>query len=195
MARGHVVRRAGVMLGMVKTMILYSWRFKQMGSRCVLESPYRLLGPGHMVIGDRVRIRRGARLEAFRPEGHENVEPCLDIGDDVSIGQGAHIVCTQSITIGSGSILAANVSVVDCEHGAATSAPRERSPLLCAPVVIGERVWIGNNAVVTAGVSIGDAATVGANAVVTHDVAPCATVGGVPARQLAGCSSQTTTEG
>ena len=53
-----------------------------------------------------------------------------------------------------------------------------------APIVIGDRVWIGSNATVLPGVTIGDGAIVAAGAVVTKDVAPNTVVAGVPARLL-----------
>lgn len=52
----------------------------------------------------------------------------------------------------------------------------------CKPVVIGDNVWIGRNAVVLKGVSIGAGAVVGCNAVVTEDVPPYSIVAGNPAR-------------
>ncbi|MHB8705479.1 MAG: acyltransferase [Coriobacteriia bacterium] len=136
-----------------------------------------------MRLGSGVRIRAGARLEAFIPEGTHEGAPELSIGDGANIGQDCHIVCARSIVIGRGSLIGARVSVLDVEHGeTAPGMSREMGTQRCAPVVIGERVWIGNGAVVTAGVRIGEAATVGANAVVTHDVAAGHVVGGVPAR-------------
>jgi acetyltransferase-like isoleucine patch superfamily enzyme len=53
-----------------------------------------------------------------------------------------------------------------------------------APVVIGDRVFIGANAVVNMGVTIGDEAVIGAGAVVTKDVAARTVVAGVPARAV-----------
>ncbi|MBQ3258260.1 MAG: CatB-related O-acetyltransferase [Oscillospiraceae bacterium] len=50
--------------------------------------------------------------------------------------------------------------------------------------VIGNDVWIGQNAVILPGVHIGDGAIVGANSVVGSDVAPYTIVVGNPAREL-----------
>ena len=63
-------------------------------------------------------------------------------------------------------------------------APARRDWLHPAPIVIGDRVWIGSNATVLPGVTIGDGAIVAAGAVVTKDVAPNTVVAGVPARLL-----------
>lgn len=50
--------------------------------------------------------------------------------------------------------------------------------------VVGNDVWIGQNAVILPGVHIGDGAIIGANCVVGRDVAPYAIVIGNPARDL-----------
>ena len=71
------------------------------------------------------------------------------------------------------------------------STPTRRCAVACpdgppdvdrAPTRIGDRVFIGANAVVNMGVSIGDEAVVAAGAVVTHDVPARTVVAGVPAR-------------
>ena len=48
--------------------------------------------------------------------------------------------------------------------------------------VIGNDVWIGQNALLMQGVTIGDGAIIAAGAIVIKDVSPYAIVGGVPAR-------------
>lgn len=50
------------------------------------------------------------------------------------------------------------------------------------PIIIGDDVWIGTNAMVLDGVRIGNHAVVAAGAVVTKDVPEYAIVGGVPAK-------------
>jgi acetyltransferase-like isoleucine patch superfamily enzyme len=52
------------------------------------------------------------------------------------------------------------------------------------PTTLGDRVFVGANAVINMGVTIGDGAVVGAGAVVTRDVAPRSIVAGVPARVI-----------
>jgi virginiamycin A acetyltransferase len=51
-------------------------------------------------------------------------------------------------------------------------------------IVIGNDVWIGNNAVIMPGVKIGDGAVIGTNACVTRDVEPYAVVAGNPAKLI-----------
>jgi acetyltransferase-like isoleucine patch superfamily enzyme len=53
-----------------------------------------------------------------------------------------------------------------------------------APVVIGDRVWVGLGATILGGVTIGEGAVVAAGSVVTKDVAPYTIVGGAPARAI-----------
>ena len=51
-------------------------------------------------------------------------------------------------------------------------------------VVIGNDVWIGDNALIMAGVTIGDGAIIAAGAVVTKNVEAYSIVGGVPAKLI-----------
>ena len=50
--------------------------------------------------------------------------------------------------------------------------------------VIGNDVWIGQNATIMPGVHIGDGSIIGANATVASDVAPYSIVAGNPARLI-----------
>ncbi len=52
------------------------------------------------------------------------------------------------------------------------------------PILIGNDVWIGANAIIVSGVSIGDGAVIAAGAVVTKNVLPYAIMGGNPARVI-----------
>ena len=51
-------------------------------------------------------------------------------------------------------------------------------------LVVGNDVWIGYRATLTAGVTVGDGAIIATNATVTKDVPPYTIVGGNPAREI-----------
>ena len=50
--------------------------------------------------------------------------------------------------------------------------------------IIGNDVWIGNNATIMQGIKIGDGAIIGTNSLITKDVEPYTIVGGNPAREI-----------
>ncbi len=62
--------------------------------------------------------------------------------------------------------------------------PKPSDLPLKGDTVVGNDVWIGQNAVILPGVHIGDGAIIGANCVVGRDVAPYSIVIGNPARDL-----------
>lgn len=64
-------------------------------------------------------------------------------------------------------------------HSKAAARDFQRDP----QTIIGNDVWIGDNALVLAGVNVGDGAVIAGGAVVTKDVAPYAIVAGIPARE------------
>ena len=49
-------------------------------------------------------------------------------------------------------------------------------------IIIGDDVWIGENAIILSGIKVGQGAVIAAGAVVTHGVPPYAIVAGVPAK-------------
>ena len=87
------------------------------------------------------------------------------------------------IRIGRDVMIAPNCCLVAFNHGAALNGtPMRLQPLVEAPIVIEDDVWIGANCTITAGVTIRHGAIIAANSVVTRDVGPNEIVGGAPAR-------------
>lgn len=105
------------------------------------------------------------------------------IGDHTRIG--IHCTIIGPVTIGSHVNLAQGITVTALNHNFDDATKRiDEQGVSTRPVVIGDDVWIGANAVILPGVTIGHHAVVAAGAVVTKDVAPQTIVGGVPAKEI-----------
>jgi len=105
----------------------------------------------------------------------------LTIGHETNInGLGTKILVADAVTIGAGCTFSWDVQVLDNDfHTMTVGGVAQPS---AAPVVIGDRVWVGTRAVILKGVTIGDGAVVAAGAVVTKDVPAHGVVAGVPAK-------------
>ncbi|MDR1089633.1 MAG: CatB-related O-acetyltransferase [Prevotella sp.] len=69
-------------------------------------------------------------------------------------------------------------------EGWGASAPSINEFPLKGDTIIGNDVWIGENATILAGVKIGDGAIIGAQSIVASDVEPYTIVGGNPAKPI-----------
>lgn len=107
-----------------------------------------------------------------------------DFGKNISVGENVFInACCQfqdhgGITIGNSCLIGHNVVFATLNHGIA---PRDRTAMYPAPIILGNNVWIGSGSTILQGVTVGDNAIVAAGSVVTKDVAANTIVAGVPA--------------
>jgi acetyltransferase-like isoleucine patch superfamily enzyme len=125
-----------------------------------------------------VDIARGVELDAAPGAS-------LDIAADF-IGPNCIIAARERITIGDHCQIADNVTIRDHDHVHDASFSLRNREFACAPILIGDNVWIASKATIVAGVTVGDHALIAAGAVVTRDVAAGERVGGVPAKPLDG---------
>ena len=111
---------------------------------------------------------------------------------DVTIGDytriGIHCTVIGPVCIGSHVNLAQGITVTALNHNFEDATKRiDEQGVSTKPVVIGDDVWIGANAVILPGVTIGSHCVVAAGAVVTKDVPDNTLVGGVPAKVIKNC--------
>ena len=114
------------------------------------------------------------------------LNPELIIGKDCCFGAYNHITCTNKIIIGDRCLTGKWITITDNSHGRtdweSLQVPPIKRPIYSkGPVVIGNDVWICDNATILPGVEIGDGAVIAANAVVTKDVPAYCFVAGNPA--------------
>lgn len=135
-----------------------------------------------------VRVRAGASFDVYGVVSLQRGVRVVVDGGALRIGHGTNVnglsklLCAEAVTIGRFCTISWDTQISDNDFHSLTvdgvAAP------MTAPVVIGDRVWIGSGAVVLKGVTIGDGAVVAAGAVVTADVEAGAVVAGVPARAV-----------
>ena len=157
-------------------------------------SPPPANGQAFVSIGEDSHIFCAFNL--LRPEAR------IRIGARSQIGN-VNFVCAREITVGDDVLMAWGITVLDSNHHAIQwedrkfDVPRCREDYLAGlplgfshdwepvekhPVRIGNKCWIGCNAIILKGVTIHEGAIIGAGSVVTKDVEPWSIVAGNPAR-------------
>jgi len=168
----------------VANQMRWKWRFNGFGWRSRLQGCDMLTNPRMIRIGERVLIRKGARLEVVAGNGGEDHPPKITIGDGTSIQFYFHCGAAESIRIGKDVLIAGNVYITDHDHVFDDPIlPARRCPRIeSSSVVIEDGAWLGEGCMVLKGVTVGARAVIAANSVVTKDVPAGAIVAGVPAR-------------
>ena len=148
-----------------------------------IARPLVLHNPNHIRIGSDCYIMPLARFEAIRDYCGKEYDGELIIEDQVSIGQGAHIIASSELIIEKGATLSSYVFVSDCHHSYEDiEIPIMQQPLLVKPVHIGEGCLVGRGAAILAGASVGKYSVIGANSVVTSVIPDYCIAAGIPAK-------------
>lgn len=157
----------------------------------------RLLAPLYQHRGRSSKIYRSVRMDTppyrrFFLGNHSIIESYSCINNavgDVVIGDytriGIHNTIIGPVCIGSHVNLAQGITVTALNHNFEDKEKRiDEQGITTKPIIIGDDVWIGANAVILPGVTIGKHCVVAAGAVVTKDVPDNSIVGGVPAKEI-----------
>ncbi len=143
-------------------------RNKMSGSFYMAEGAVLEVDAFDVYAGSRINVNAGAKLSLG--SGYMNHECVIDCFDSISIGH--HVVISERVVFrDSDNHVIKDVKGMELEK-----------PVVTAPIVIGDHVWIGMNVIVLKGVTIGEGAIVAAGSVVNKDVPPHCLVAGVPAK-------------
>lgn len=106
------------------------------------------------------------------------LEENITVDDYAVIGSGIKIYNFNLVNIGSLTLIASDVTLVNGGH--------DRNSLIpfSGPLNIGRGCWVGNGARIVGALTIGDHVIVGAGSVVLRDVPDFSIVAGVPARVI-----------
>jgi acetyltransferase-like isoleucine patch superfamily enzyme len=142
----------------------------------VVLGPVELHGTRQVMLGKGALFYPGVYLET---QGHGRI----DIGDEVVLSRGVHLVAFEHIVLGKGVMVGEYSSLRDADHRRSETAMRY-SGHVSAAIHVEPNVWIARGVTVLKGVTLGEGAVVGANAVVTRDVSAGSVVAGVPAKPI-----------
>jgi acetyltransferase-like isoleucine patch superfamily enzyme len=173
-----------------------------------LDLPFRLKNEGSLRIARNSKVRhRGIRLlpgctvrvgdrSMLRAKVlFDRRDAVLSLGDRTFVGSST-IVIASRVEIGDDVLIAWGCTIVDHDSHAMRFSDRKDdasnwyhgkkdwSHVEIKPVTIGNKVWIGLNAIVLKGVTIGEGSVIAAGTVVTHDVPPYVLVAGNPGRVI-----------
>lgn len=142
-------------------------------------------GKGSILLGDNITFD-GKCVISFAARITDR--PTLKVGSKTGLSHNCTLVVAKSITIGSHCRIATGVQMFDSNGHPTEVTSRTRGDAPDAkdvrPIVIGDHVWIGRNAIICPGVNIGEGSIVAAGAVVFNDVPPFSIVGGNPAGRI-----------
>jgi acetyltransferase-like isoleucine patch superfamily enzyme len=157
--------------------LIYKLFFHQFGFPSYIGKPIGLLGIRRVVIGRRVRIQPGLRMET-----HKN--GWIKISEDVSIGQNFHIISNQEVlSIGAHTTISACVFITNVDHDYQQIGVHIMlQPMIVKKTEIGENCFIGYGAAIQAGTTLGRQCVVGANSVVRGVFPDYCVIVGAPAR-------------
>ena len=146
---------------------------------------------GRVSIGNNFYIRSGLFYTEVGSVGSRILvgpKGVLMIGDHVGMSN-ATIVADCSVTIGDHVMIGGGVQIFDTNFHSTdpnirTSGHETRDDVKTAPVMIGNDVFIGTNAIICKGVTIGNKALVAAGSVVVKSIPAGEVWGGNPAEKI-----------
>src|SRR5918995_866068 len=145
-----------------------------------------------VVLGTDVKIFHPALVNLYgcRIGDDTKVGTFVEIQKNAEVGRGckisSHTFVCEGVTIEDDVFVGHGVMFINDRHPRATAGGRMQTEAdwQVVPTRVRRGASIGSGATILCGVTIGEDAMIGAGAVVTRDVAPGATVAGVPAREL-----------
>lgn len=111
---------------------------------------------------------------------------CIEIGDNVNIGNGTVIYASKNggVTIGKDTNIAAQCYIIDMDHGIMKENKICNQCNSVAPVFIGNDVWIASNVTILKGSIIKNGAVIGAKGLVIGEVKENAVAVGIPVKTI-----------
>lgn len=154
----------------------------------LVRFPVYIRGRRYLKLGKNFTIGRYCRFDLLKLKNSQNPE--LVIGNNVQINDFVHICVLDKIEIGDDVLIASHVYISDNSHGSYKGDINDSNPMIppirrhypTLPVKIGNRVWIGEGAMILPGVTIGEGSIIGAHSLVNKEIPANTIAVGTPAK-------------
>ncbi|MGC1481765.1 MAG: DapH/DapD/GlmU-related protein [Chthoniobacterales bacterium] len=128
-------------------------------------------------------IKQGSHCHVRKPLYIKNPQNIV-LGDEVMINASVTILAYASVTIGSFTMVAPNVSIITSGHDIIKSGRAFKKSKNAEPITVGANCWLGAGVILLPGVEIGEGTVVGAGSVVTKSLPSWSIAVGTPARVI-----------
>lgn len=113
----------------------------------------------NIVLGDDITLYQNVRVFG---------KGTVKIGNHVVIGDSTIICASESVEIGSNTMIAGHCYITDCNHGTHQGELMRKQAMRCKPVFIGQNCWIGANCCLLPGTQIGSGVVIGAGSTISE---------------------------
>ncbi len=161
-----------------------------------IDHPVRFAGQGRLILEQNVvlgYILAGASASPILLQPREP-DSQIRIGKGTMVVNGCEFICRQRIDIGANCRIGARTTIIDADFHDLHPLQRDQ-PGPCAPVIIEDNVWLGNDVTVLKAVRIGRDAVVGAHCTVSKSIPAGAIAVGNPMRLVGSVYDLEHTEG
>ncbi|WP_138754124.1 DapH/DapD/GlmU-related protein [Paenibacillus sinopodophylli] len=166
----------GKLLAVLKGAAVLPLKTSSVGRLGRISGKLTLKNKGRLIVGRNVSFHAKPFPSSVTVE--RNAE--LIVGDNVFFNYGLDIGCTQSILIGSNTIIGPMVNIIDTNFHPVDMEDQSRGK----SIVISDNVWVGRGAVILPGVTIGANSVIAAGSIVTRDIPSNVLAGGMPAKVI-----------
>lgn len=161
--------------------------FNLLDSGARISCSCTFVNPEFVSIGGGSSIGPYSTISVWNIKNTQDINPCIKIGTNTSIGSECHLTAINSITIGNCVLIGKKNTITDNSHGEIDKQnlsipPAQRKLVSKGPIIIEDNVWIGDKVTILAGSRIGFGAIIGANSVVNGYIPPMCVAVGIPAK-------------
>ena len=169
-----------------KLHIFSKFGYGAFGKNSVIYKPILIVGKKRIFIGKNVFFRNSLRMECISEHINQKFdEAIIEIGDNSSFEQGAHITSAGKLKIGINCVFLANTMITNIDHDYRNIGENVlKQDFVVKTTIIEDDCFIGMDVKIFPGSHIGKNSIIGANSIVMGDIPSYCVAVGCPAKVI-----------